>query len=64
MFWKNLRPLAITAFLSSLAIPVLFFGGFSVQNLISDSFQAESNASEARTMLFSLLLTDQLDEET
>jgi serine phosphatase RsbU (regulator of sigma subunit) len=64
MFWKNLRPLAITAFLLSLAMPVLFIGGFSVQNLISDSFQAESNASDARTMLFSLLLNDQLDEET
>jgi CHASE3 domain sensor protein len=64
MFWKNLRPLAITAFLLSLAIPVLFIGGFSVQNLISDSLQAESEASDARTMLFSLLLSDQLDEET
>jgi serine phosphatase RsbU (regulator of sigma subunit) len=64
MFWKNLRPLAITAFLLSLVIPVLCIGGFSVQNLISDSFQAESAASDARTMLFSLLLSDQLDEET
>jgi CHASE3 domain sensor protein len=64
MFWKNFCPLAITAFLLALTMPILFIGGFSVRNLISGSFQAESTTSAARSMVVSLLLLDQLNEET
>lgn len=64
MHWKSVRPLATTVLILVLTLPMLVIGVRFMQTFISSSIQLAANASEVRSMLYSLLLKDQLDEET